>query len=160
MGAAVSFIVTAPTAEVKVKVPDWNADMPNPSCSISGNRKGIAPTETRNIKPPTSERRKLAWRSSDRSMIGCAARLAWRRYSASKAAPAAIIASATQTLPWWLPSSVKPKIASDRPRPVSKKPGQSKGRSVSARTWGTSHSASASPISPTGTLSQKMPRQW
>jgi hypothetical protein len=58
-----------------------------------------------------------------------------------------------------LPSSVKPKIASDSPLPVSAKPRQSSGGVSAARTCGTNHSANARPSRPTGTFSQKMPRQ-
>jgi hypothetical protein len=141
MGAAVSFIVTAPTAALKVSRPDWKALMPKPSCSISGSRKGRAPTARRNRLPPMIEMRRLALCSSVRSMMGCGVRRACRTYSHSSAAPPAIIASAG---PGWvdrLPSSVKPKIASDSPLPVSAKPRQSSGGVSAARTCGTNHSA-------------------
>ena len=46
------FIVMAPAALAKVSRPDDSASSPNPTCSISGSRNGIAPRPMRNRKPP------------------------------------------------------------------------------------------------------------
>jgi hypothetical protein len=72
MGAAVSFIVTAPTAALKVSRAGLEGDSPKPTCSISGSRKGRAPTDRRNRLPPMIEMRGR-WRCAAgvRSMMGC-----------------------------------------------------------------------------------------
>ena len=72
-----------------------------------------------------------------------------REFSARRGALAAL-----------LPASVKPKIVSDRPRPVSRKPVTSRGRLTASRMFGTSRVANSRPMMPIGIISQKMPRQW
>ncbi len=74
MGRAANFRTMAPIAEANVIRPDWNGDMPKPTCSISGRRNGVAPTPMRNRKLPRRLAPMVGIRSSDRSTIGLAIR--------------------------------------------------------------------------------------
>ncbi len=47
----------APIADTNVSKPDCTGLRPKPSCSISGNRNGIAPTPIRNSEPPATPAR-------------------------------------------------------------------------------------------------------
>ena len=74
--AAAAFMNIEPTALVKVMSPDWNGDRPKPICSNSGSRKGMAPTPSRNMKPPKMLARNVGSLSKLRSRIGAGARRA------------------------------------------------------------------------------------
>ncbi|OWK25435.1 hypothetical protein AJ87_10370 [Rhizobium yanglingense] len=75
---AMNLVVIAPIAPEKVIRPDWNGVRPKPSCSISGVRKGMAPTQMRNRLPPVVAVRKVGLRKRFRFRIGAGWRLAWR----------------------------------------------------------------------------------
>jgi hypothetical protein len=64
------FMISAPAAETKVIRPDCSASSPNPSCSINGSRKGIAPMPVRKTEPPITPVRKVGIRNSDRLSTG------------------------------------------------------------------------------------------
>ena len=51
-GAAVAFMRSEPAAAAKVSMPDWNGVRPKLSCSMSGKRKGMAPTPIRKNEAP------------------------------------------------------------------------------------------------------------
>ena len=55
--AANVFMKIAPMADVNVSMPDCTGLRPKPSCSISGNRNGVAPMPTRNSEPPSTPTR-------------------------------------------------------------------------------------------------------
>ena len=55
---AMNFEASAPTAVMKVDVPDWKGVRPKPSWSISGSRNGMAPMPMRNNEPPMMAVRK------------------------------------------------------------------------------------------------------
>src|SRR5215469_4981186 len=65
--AATAFMVNAPSAAENVTSPDWNGSSLKPSCIISGNRNGSAPTPTRNRNPPNKLARKVGKTSNNKS---------------------------------------------------------------------------------------------
>ena len=52
-----TFMPMAPTAEAKVREPDWKGVSPNPSWNIIGRRKGVPPMAMRKTLPPMMEAR-------------------------------------------------------------------------------------------------------
>ena len=67
---------SAPTPAPKVTRPASKALRPNPSCSSSGRRKGLAPTPTRKKRPPRMPARKLGMRSRRQANRRCSS-AAW-----------------------------------------------------------------------------------
>ncbi len=55
--SATTLLNMAPSAPMKVIIPLSNGVSPNDTCSISGSRKGVAPTPMRKIELPTTAER-------------------------------------------------------------------------------------------------------
>ena len=72
-------MANAPTAEAKVTMPLSKGLRPKASCSISGNRKGIAPVPSRNTVPPIIVSRNSGCLKSLRSRIGNSVRRKWNQ---------------------------------------------------------------------------------
>ena len=62
----------APAALMKVSIPAWKADMPNPSWSRRASMNGVAPMARRMKAPPTTEALKVCTRNRLRSRMACA----------------------------------------------------------------------------------------
>ena len=80
MNGARNFIASAPIAEAKVSMPDWNGVRPKPSWNSSGSRNGTAPLPMRKIEPPMIAARndRVAEQPRIEDRIG-GVRRAWRR---------------------------------------------------------------------------------
>ena len=77
MRGAIVFIASAPTPVASVIDPASKALRPNPVCSSSGSRNGLAPTPTRKNNPPRRPARKVRILSRRRSIGGAGRCNAW-----------------------------------------------------------------------------------
>ena len=153
----------APTALANVISPLSIALSPNPSCSINGNRNGIAPTPTRNNDPAVTLTANvgiaISVRSSSGSRPDLRIPLACRTYRAHPSSPATISPPTPQAGNMPRPAVSNPNIrhasaSADSTSPIpSSRPGDA------SRTSGTYSVTSTIPSTPMGTLMSKIQRQ-